>query len=972
MERILKASYGDKDQHEHNLRAPNWNQAAKIQADVKARKAAMGPRELPTPQPGNPHGAVFWNPKLHGTPYGGHRNAPAPARKPVKVEIRPGVYHIVDVAQPNFQQLQQQQQQQLQQQQDLRQGPSGARPRPGSAPHMRPPPPSRGRVQSAAPHRPPRAPYEVDTAELAPAVAKIEESMRQALRQQAAMHVVERTVLLRAVGRVLGKKDVHISMQDTVTTAQFQAIWSSLGLQISQGYVDAIFNKYGQDARGRMPILNFVEALLYGGNRQIMLEHDYVQRGAYQAGKPATHIGKILYPQCKKGVWPPSDWNPQLAERSAQLPDSRLMLEFVYGYDGFQGTSPNIFYLSTGEVVYYAAGVAIVYNKATHKQRFFLGHDDDILCCALHPDKTTVVTGQVGKDPCVIVWDSITCKTITKIHQGYGNRGVQAVTFSSSGSKLACVCTDNSHTLYIWDWQRKQCLMERKTQPGAPPTTYGVVWSPFEPDRVLTYGQNYIKFFLLQRPPPKKEHMTTWSAKQDAGVFSISRTHTIFSACFLPSGIVLTGNADGAIGSWRNCRLSRLTPAHNPGPMRRRKDGTESYGGIRCLTLRQDRTTLLSGGSDGYVITWDVSKGDLGAPLQRIPLVKPEEMGDLKVPSIRGLDCQPSSEVFVAGTSSCDLWEVDCKSGATGILVHGHESNLYGLTVNPAFPHIFATAGESQMVVVWSSATRKPVRIVHVAQKGDKARSCAFSSDGQHLAIGLLSGGIKVVEFYPSVAQVYWGKLNTDSICVLRYSPCGRYLASGSHDQHIDIYDVKAGYKRIARCVGHSSTITGIDWAVDSSKIMSNDQAYEILYFDPLTGKQIKENQRDTEWATWSCELGFPVMGIWPPYSDGSDINSVDRSPSGRYLLTADDQGMVSLLNYPSVVQHAPALCYPGHSSHVTGVRWARDESYAISVGGRDRCIFQWRLAPDVKPPNAVYDRIPGSQIDSQGVAYRA
>jgi len=27
-----------------------------------------------------------------------------------------------------------------------------------------------------------------------------------------------------------------------------------------------------------------------------------------------------------------------------------------------------------------------------------------------------------------------------------------------------------------------------------------------------------------------------------------------------------------------------------------------------------------------YVIKWDVSKGDLGAPLQRIPLVKPEEV----------------------------------------------------------------------------------------------------------------------------------------------------------------------------------------------------------------------------------------------------------------------------------------------------------------------------------------------------------
>ena len=34
----------------------------------------------------------------------------------------------------------------------------------------------------------------------------------------------------------------------------------------------------------------------------------------------------------------------------------------------FQGTSPNIFYISTGEVVYYAAGVGIVYNIAAHKQ----------------------------------------------------------------------------------------------------------------------------------------------------------------------------------------------------------------------------------------------------------------------------------------------------------------------------------------------------------------------------------------------------------------------------------------------------------------------------------------------------------------------------------------------------------------------------------------------------------------------------
>jgi hypothetical protein len=41
---------------------------------------------------------------------------------------------------------------------------------------------------------------------------------------------------------------------------------------------------------------------------------------------------------------------------------------------------------------------------------------------------------------------------------------------------------------------------------------------------------------------------------------------------------------------------------------------------------------------------------------------------------------------------------------------------------------------------------------------------------------------------------------------------------------------------------------------------------------------QITLNQRDTDWETYTCILGFPVMGIWPPESDGTDINSVDRS----------------------------------------------------------------------------------------------
>jgi microtubule-associated protein-like 6 len=38
---------------------------------------------------------------------------------------------------------------------------------------------------------------------------------------------------------------------------------------------------------------------------------------------------------------------------------------------------------------------------------------------------------------------------------------------------------------------------------------------------------------------------------------------------------------------------------------------------------------------------------------------------------------------------------------------------------------------------------------------------------------------------------VYWGKLFAECVDEVKYSPCGRYLAAGSHDQNLDVFDVK-------------------------------------------------------------------------------------------------------------------------------------------------------------------------------------
>jgi hypothetical protein len=50
-------------------------------------------------------------------------------------------------------------------------------------------------------------------------------------------------------------------------------------------------------------------------------------------------------------------------------------------------------------------------------------------------------------------------------------------------------------------------------------------------------------------------------------------------------------------------------------------------------------------------------------------------------------------------------------------------------------------------------------------------------------------------------------------------------------------------YQRIARCQGHSSYIRHVDWSADSRVLQTSCGAYELLYFDAATGKQVRRGR---------------------------------------------------------------------------------------------------------------------------------
>lgn len=106
----------------------------------------------------------------------------------------------------------------------------------------------------------------------------------------------------------------------------------------------------------------------------------------------------------------------------------------LISYRGYDCRS-NLFYTQTGEIVYHVAAVGVVYNRQQNTQRFYLGHDDDILCLAIHPLKDYVATGQVG---CMFICNKNLKLLLRNLEKPILGEGSPVYIYSGEGLHLCC------------------------------------------------------------------------------------------------------------------------------------------------------------------------------------------------------------------------------------------------------------------------------------------------------------------------------------------------------------------------------------------------------------------------------------------------------------------------------------------------------------------------------------------------------
>jgi len=600
------------------------------------------------------------------------------------------------------------------------------------------------------------------------------------------------------------------------------------------------------------------------------------------------------------------------ADADSSAPTQKLEVEFVHGYRAHD-TRQNAFLNCEGKVVSFCAALGMVLDTKSNTQQFLYGHTDDITCAAIHPDGKTIATGQMGKRPRILVWDSTTM-TIKATLLGH-KRGILTVAFSQSGNTIASVGHDNEQTMYLWDWAA-----------GTPSGSvkcgnHDVMHATFQgscEDHVAVCGRKMCNFVV--------PNSAGTALRCKRGTFKHGKLQTVYATA--PHGKYTLGAcADGSLYIFKGSVVGKAVKGVHDG---------------RCTAVHSNGHTIVTGGRDNKVCVFD------GRKLKQLNTFTLED-------HVRSVFITADGKTILAGTQAAALLTIDVESGTITKVLDGHgrmrergnkyAGEVWGCAASPADPNVYATAGDDATLRLWDASTRKMTACYPTEGRG---RCVSWKQDGSRLAVGTLEGHTLIID--PTNGSVL-GKLpckKAESIAkevsAVKWSPKGDKIGVSSHTGTVELF-FAGDFEFCDTLSGCTSACIHFDWSEDGAYIQCMSNGYELLFFD-VEGvtMQTASALNDTKWANWSLTLGWPVQGIYPPYADGTDVNAVAVSPDGGVIARADDNGEVNLLRYPCLVKGCDATVGKGHSSHVTNVQWIAGGSKIISTGGHDLCTFQWNV----------------------------
>ena len=640
-------------------------------------------------------------------------------------------------------------------------------------------------------------------------------------------------------------------------------------------------------------------------------------------------------------------WDP---ETTLSKPDLDFDVEWVYGYRGRDGTGgSNLYQLNTDEICYTVAAVVILYNPASHSQRHYMGHTNDVECLAVHPSEPLIASGQAeGHDhtsstvqkPHVQVWNFNSLQTMHLIGLDVFETSISSVAFSSLNSDgkslLAITDSEAKPNLSVWSDIEGSSPKKLTASVASSDAVLALSFYPARQNIIISAGEDHLFVWTLQTDQETGE--TVLKKKQGLFTKKIPKPKAVTCVAFAAeSNEILTGDSDGNVMVWKGVKVVRvLKGAHN--------------GPVGDIAVFDDGSFVSGGEKDGALVVFNDSYELIGAGA-----TVQANLGSVRCIVAKYLEVSEDGsrqyQLLVGTTSNCIAKvglsvspdSTDVKNFDVDTSVQGHYGAIHDVSVVSGDK--FLSCGDGS-VILWDAAARKPVwaHLLH----GESVNCVSTSSSQGKVAVGTENGvvylGHLTLEEDKTNFQTHHSVCE-DGIASIAFSPDGQTLAIGSKD--MTIYLLRDATEiEVKELTGPTASVQHLDWTDDSQYLRANTGDYELLYWkvDGLEGQQVTEGEDidklENKWASYDCPLTFNTLGIWPQSSDGTDINATDVSKDLNVIAAATDFGTVKVYQYPCNQTDASFIELLGHSAHVSGLAFL-GHSKLVSGGGREGSLIQ-------------------------------
>jgi WD40 repeat protein/DNA-binding SARP family transcriptional activator len=418
-----------------------------------------------------------------------------------------------------------------------------------------------------------------------------------------------------------------------------------------------------------------------------------------------------------------------------------------------------------------------------------LAHPDVVQCVAFSPDGQRLLTG--CRDSIARVWDIATGEVIGML-KGH-HEHIWSASWSPNGRLIATGSHDT--TIRLWDAGSGELLQVLR---GHIRTVNGLDWSP---DGMFLVSAGH------------DETVRVWSVGSGDELRTLrGNAAGVLSVAFGSDSATLYSTQGHVLRVWdvSSRRLRRILRGHR--------------NVIYCISSSRDGAYIASAGHDHSVRVWNSASGAVLHVLA----------GHTDV--VHAVAWSPDGVLLASASDdrTVRLWDV-----RTGQLVRrfsDHTQSVRAVSFSPDGA-LLLTGSVDQTVRVRSLGSGQTLHVLR-GRDSNELMQLAVSPDGTMAAHTITQAGIVVWDVQRGEVL---RELATSDLPVncLAWSSDGKWLASGSADQSIHVWDTGSWEEEVLGY--HSSWVSAVVWSPDGTLLVSSSTLGEIALWDGRTGARIGE-----------------------------------------------------------------------------------------------------------------------------------